>query len=347
MKNINKKNNGITLIALVITIIVLLILAGVTISMVLGDDGIIEQATHAKDMQEKEAELERVKLAIASAVTAGRGKIDLSENSGEGNSIKKALASEFENEKAEEKPNYEEGIITLSNGDTYSVTTSGSLKKVITFSKTGNLVIGTEVTASNGEKFYVIGEGEVGTEVNGETQNDILLLAKYNLKKENGNITLKQDTDGDTFDEDTYMYSNACAFSSTNYWDPDGELSYPDTTTGKYPDLNDKSKYPLGSATSIITIAEEYGESLGATGKLMTYEEASILNNKSNDIKNILYGKYESGKFINYWLGSADYDVDYVWSVDGECSRLVSNLFDFADAFGVRPVIKISESLIK
>ena len=45
-----KKNNGITLIALVITIIVLLILAGISISAITGDDGI---ATRAKDAKEE------------------------------------------------------------------------------------------------------------------------------------------------------------------------------------------------------------------------------------------------------------------------------------------------------
>ena len=345
MKNILKKKEGITLIALVITIIVLLLLAGVSISMLSGQDGILSKAGEAKQSASESEEYDKMALSVQEALVNGMGKIDLTEGSNENNSLEKALKKTYGESKM---PDYKEGIITLSNGDTYSVTTSGSLKKVITFSKTGNLVIGTEVTASNGEKFYVIGEGEVGTEVNEDTQNDILLLAKYNLKKENGNITLKQDTDVDTFDEDTYAYSNACAFSCTNYWDPDGELSYPDTTTGKYPDLNDKSKYPLGSATSIITIAEEYGESLGATGKLMTYEEASILNNKSDDIKNILYGKYESGKFIKYWLGSAFSGSGDVWNADGDYSELYPfNNFLNVIYCGVRPVIKISESLIK
>ena len=45
----SKTNNGITLIALVITIIVLLILAGVTIATLMGDNGIINQATNAKE----------------------------------------------------------------------------------------------------------------------------------------------------------------------------------------------------------------------------------------------------------------------------------------------------------
>ena len=43
-----KGNSGITLIALVITVIVLIILAGVTISLVVGDDGIITKAKEAK-----------------------------------------------------------------------------------------------------------------------------------------------------------------------------------------------------------------------------------------------------------------------------------------------------------
>ena len=43
-----KKEKGITLVALVITIIVLLILAGVTISLVVRDNGVIHKAQDAK-----------------------------------------------------------------------------------------------------------------------------------------------------------------------------------------------------------------------------------------------------------------------------------------------------------
>lgn len=45
-----KQQKGITLVALIITIIVLLILAGVTISLVLGDNGILN---HAEDAGER------------------------------------------------------------------------------------------------------------------------------------------------------------------------------------------------------------------------------------------------------------------------------------------------------
>jgi len=58
-----KTQKGITLIALVITIIVLLILAGVTISMVLGDDGIIQNAQQAKNKNESATVKELADLA--------------------------------------------------------------------------------------------------------------------------------------------------------------------------------------------------------------------------------------------------------------------------------------------
>lgn len=59
-----KKQNGITLIALVITIIVLLILAGVSIAMLTGENGILSKATTATEKtQEAEAE-EAIKLAV-------------------------------------------------------------------------------------------------------------------------------------------------------------------------------------------------------------------------------------------------------------------------------------------
>ncbi len=45
--NQSRKNNGITLIALVITIIVLLILAGVTIATLTGENGILTRASEA------------------------------------------------------------------------------------------------------------------------------------------------------------------------------------------------------------------------------------------------------------------------------------------------------------
>ena len=56
------KRAGITLIALVITIIVLLILAGVSINLLTGENGIIEKAVYASFVNEMTAVEENLKM---------------------------------------------------------------------------------------------------------------------------------------------------------------------------------------------------------------------------------------------------------------------------------------------
>ena len=62
MKNIRKQENGITLIALVVTIIVLLILAGISIAMLTGQNGILNRAAEAKEKTGVAQEDENQKL---------------------------------------------------------------------------------------------------------------------------------------------------------------------------------------------------------------------------------------------------------------------------------------------
>ena len=62
-----KKNNGITLIALVVTIVVLLILAGITIGTLTGENGIINKSKEAKSNTEYDQWSEKIDLAIIDA----------------------------------------------------------------------------------------------------------------------------------------------------------------------------------------------------------------------------------------------------------------------------------------
>ena len=64
-----KHNQGITLIALVVTIIVLLILSGVSIAMLTGSNGILTQASNAKQTTEESTEKEKRQLAQVEAST--------------------------------------------------------------------------------------------------------------------------------------------------------------------------------------------------------------------------------------------------------------------------------------
>ena len=86
--NPKEAQKGITLIALVITIIVLLILAGVSIAMLTGQNGILTQAQNAKTTTANKSAEEKVKLAVMGAraddgtLTVGKLRTELANYGG-------------------------------------------------------------------------------------------------------------------------------------------------------------------------------------------------------------------------------------------------------------------------
>ena len=68
-----RNQKGITLIALVITIIVLLILAGVSIAMLTGQNGILTRATDARSDTSNAELVERINMALNAAYAQAMG----------------------------------------------------------------------------------------------------------------------------------------------------------------------------------------------------------------------------------------------------------------------------------
>ena len=99
-----KKDKGITLLALVITIIILLILAGITISAITGNNGIIGNAGKAKEEAEIANEKEIVEKATVQAMGNNKyGNIEedelqkqLNKEAGEGKTEATDIGDEFE-----------------------------------------------------------------------------------------------------------------------------------------------------------------------------------------------------------------------------------------------------------
>ena len=79
-------NKGITLIALVITIIVLLILAGVSIGMLTGDNSILTNASKARKESALSSVKEQVLMAINTAYTEYHAK-EVTKTLAEGESL--------------------------------------------------------------------------------------------------------------------------------------------------------------------------------------------------------------------------------------------------------------------
>ena len=98
------RSRGITLIALVITIIVLLILAGITIASLSGDNGILTRAKEARDKTQISSIIESAKMDILEEQVKNDGEITESE-------LQKVFSKYFENIPADLPDNFTETTV--------------------------------------------------------------------------------------------------------------------------------------------------------------------------------------------------------------------------------------------
>ena len=95
-----EKNNGITLIALVVTIVVLIILAGISISVILGENGLVAKAKKAASQTEEAIANEKMGMYMAS--------LRIDKDAGSGQRLAEYLSSNIGNDGLED---------FLNNGD--------------------------------------------------------------------------------------------------------------------------------------------------------------------------------------------------------------------------------------
>lgn len=140
-----KNQKGITLIALVITIIVLLILAGVSIAMLTGQNGILTQATNSNKANLKAEADEAVKLAIntimsnKAAADAGAAVSDTDPTTATAANIKSVIETN--------NPNATVTVKTAGNEDeeriiTYKASSTATLSVDVTISAAGTVSAG-------------------------------------------------------------------------------------------------------------------------------------------------------------------------------------------------------------
>ena len=232
-----KSDKGITLLALVITIIILLILAGITISAITGNNGIIGNAGKAKEEAEIANEKEIVEKATVQAMGNNKyGNIEedelqkqLNKESGEGKTEATDIGDEFE-------------VVFVDSNRYYIVDKDGNVKEVqevirdeypgdITVGKDGETLDGSEekpyeiwciedlVTFSN----MVNGEGirlENGNPVEITTANNF--SGKYVVLKTSLNFKSKL----------SYQNSERTDFGDINGIEDDGNTLINEMITG-------------------------------------------------------------------------------------------------------------------
>ena len=162
----NKSENAITLIALVVSIIVLLILAGVSIAVLTGENGIINRASSAKTTNEESEIMENIRLAYNNAQIGKYAE----KNENFANIMKSDLEKVY--------GTGDNNVKVDDNGDnTYTVTIRGRKYNV---AANGNVTRKNGVTAGkfqtkNNKAYYYTGSTpESGTEITAENIGDYL-----------------------------------------------------------------------------------------------------------------------------------------------------------------------------
>ena len=108
----NQKESGITLIALIVTIIVLLILTGVSIATLTGDNGLLSKTQQAKEENEKASDRDKIAMAVSEAQIGNDGYQELNSNT-----LQEAIDNQF-NGRNIVTSNNEDGTFTVSCLDT-------------------------------------------------------------------------------------------------------------------------------------------------------------------------------------------------------------------------------------
>ena len=307
-----KERTGITLIALVITIIVLLILAGVSIAMLTGQNGILTQANNAKDETEQANAKEKVESAVIATMSQSkRGTLDADK-----------LVTEITNNYGGQVDGGAFPVTVTIDGKSFTVDSDGNVtsKDSETAGKVtiiegdgksvGNIIAVTS-TKETTEKFYVLSYDE-------STQK-AKALAEWNLKvgniyNDNNSSSTAIATDSDGYGlqnkemkgwvSSGQPYNGVLAFSNSWYFKD---------TFANYPVDKDGKSYVYDSNSNLYTYVNKYKELLGNTDKvsevsLASYADINALwSNKS---------KYPWLCNTSFWLGSAySSSSSIVWSV--------------------------------
>ena len=277
---------GITLLALVITIIVLLILAGITISAITGDNGIIGNAGQAKEETEIANEREIVEKATVQAMGNNKyGNIEESElqseldkETGEGETNATDIGDEFE-------------VIFVDSNRYYIVDKDGNVEGEYTINKDENP--GDFTIGENGETLD--GSEEHPYEIS--CIEDLVVLS--NISRGKGNYIEKgeiKEAERNTFSGKNFILIQTLNFNST--------VSYADLSIGwRYDEeeeayvIDENSTQNLRdlltdrNGVGFVPISENTG-----SGHLMF---AGILDGQGFEIQNLYENRETGGGLFN------------------------------------------------
>ncbi len=319
MKELQKKNRietkkkqerGITLIALVITIIVLLILAGVSIAMLTGKNGILIQAQRAKNATENAQEIEE-------------GRLDEYNNF-----LNNAIGGTTTGEETTE-------VSVINYGD--------KVNYVSQKEETEGINLTWRIFYDDENYVYLISSKQ-----DGSNTVDSCVLYDYISNYETGSEAVQQDlrylnskwyeTLGDT--PSTYSNAKAVAYlMDQNIWS-----EYKDSTGNASYAIGGPTLELFRNSYNATAVQNSRPNQIEIDCKIVGYEITSI-ENLSVDYNN---GIYNNGTSSKWWLASPYGKFQfgsYMYYVSGNSNQFSNGVT--SDEYGLRPVVIIPKSNFK
>ncbi len=343
---------GITLVALVVTVVVLLILAGITLTYVLGDNSIFKLAQDAKNKTEEAIRNEQGDFANLQ------------------NYINEAIngigTKPTTDGWTQDKTNVTNGTVTLEVGSAvkgYTANGVGDEKWFVLGAKDGKLLITTNsnqgTVTLEGQDGYVNGVSKLNTE-GAKFKDTNMAESARSMDVEDINRVTGYNPDVAKYNEGTnnvYQWKNEVTYTLN----ADGKIHYQGT---KYPTTDTTSSYtrftywngsnwiPLENETgkNSVTLTHNYYYYYPQTLSTTSSTETTI--NGSSKAYTLLFAGTDSDY---YWLGS-----QYVNTGEGCCLFGVRYVIDgtvggydlcssngYADGYsdGLRPVVSLKSNV--
>ena len=379
MKENKKLTAGITLISLVVTIIVLLILAGVTLTMLTGENGIMTRAKTAREQHVAGQELEENRLSGMENVmgqylgntaydpTAGETGsggttpnpqivtyiVRFNSNGGTGTmEDQEFIVGTPENLSSNSftRSGYEfNGWNTKADGSGTSYGNSVEINNENSLSNENGAIVNLYAIWKVAMNFATRGDKNSNGKV--DTWDEVAFGDEefYVIKKEGTTLTLLAKHNlATTKDETTGKWKQltaaggSCAFSADRYWDIQKHW-----TKGTKTDLNNyettyNETMPATETeeNNAIKRARAYAGYFEATGRLLSWGEVT-----SGQTDYLFTNNTGVLSNCDFWLGSScdiyGSSVQRVWSGD---VRYSAGYYE-GGSYGVRPVLIVSDSL--
>ena len=307
-----KNAKGITLVALVITIIVLIILAGISISIVMGNNGLVPTTKKAAENYQLAANEEQTSITnLMEQLNSNTG--------GSGNGSVTPTQTNAAYVIGQEVTVGGESFYVLENSD--ATQSSVTLLAKYNLNTAGTAQAPNAAYGDTAVRFSNTNYWGQGTPSRWSTY--------YDANDSGWNPSPKVDA------------------SAENNWQGSTWVkAYLDLNNETIPTTGENAET---TSTNAILKARAYATAKGGTnGRLLTYEEADALKTSYGDM---IWGTANTngttGNWLGYWLSSTYYlGRESVWVVYGYAGNFVSSEFDIGTRIGVRPVITVPKSLV-